>query len=107
MTELFATIWPWATATAVFATDAAATFHIVFHHRENRSALGWLGLVWFVPFGGAVLYALFGINRIARKARRLRRRVLGGEPVDKVVPAQPAGATGVEALQHLVGIVTG
>ena len=65
----FYTVW------AVISTGLAiwATCHVVLTKRDNRSALGWVGIIWLTPFAGAVLYFWFGINRIHRKARRLMK----------------------------------
>ena len=51
-----------------------ASGHIVLTKRDVRAAIGWIGLVWLSPFLGVILYILFGINRIHRKARTLRKR---------------------------------
>src|SRR5689334_18391668 len=48
--------------------------HAVLHKRDPRAAVSWSGLIWLVPIGGALLYLTFGINRIARRAGKLRRR---------------------------------
>ena len=46
--------------------------HIVLNKRDVGSAIGWSGLVWLAPLVGSLLYALLGINRIERRAARLR-----------------------------------
>jgi cardiolipin synthase A/B len=48
------------------------TVHILLRKREVASAVGWIGLVWFAPILGAVTYLMFGVNRVRRRARRLR-----------------------------------
>ncbi|MFN0020636.1 MAG: cardiolipin synthase [Pirellulaceae bacterium] len=50
-----------------------AACHVVLTKRDNRSALGWVGIIWLTPFLGPLLYLMFGINRIHRKARRLMK----------------------------------
>jgi len=45
--------------------------HVLLYKRDSRSALGWLGLIVLFPIAGALLYTLFGVNRVRRKARRL------------------------------------
>ncbi len=50
-----------------------ATGHVVLHKRDPRSAIAWVGFVWLVPVAGALLYLLFGVNRIRHKAAYLRR----------------------------------
>jgi cardiolipin synthase len=52
----------------------AVTVHVLLHKREVGSAIGWMGLAWLSPVIGSVLYVVFGINRIHRKAYRIRRR---------------------------------
>jgi cardiolipin synthase len=49
-----------------------ATCHVVLNKRDSRAALLWVGVIWLVPAGGAILYLLFGINRIRRRAATLR-----------------------------------
>ncbi len=46
--------------------------HALLYKREARSALLWLLVVWFLPVLGAVLYLLIGINRLQRRAQRIR-----------------------------------
>ena len=48
------------------------SYHIIMTKKDVRAAIGWVGLVWLVPFVGAFLYLLLGINRIQRKAARVR-----------------------------------
>ncbi|MEJ8565993.1 phospholipase D-like domain-containing protein [Elongatibacter sediminis] len=49
--------------------------HVLLYKRDARSALGWIGLILVFPVAGALLYLLFGINRVRRKARRISLRV--------------------------------
>ena len=53
----------------------AVTIHVLFNKRNVPAAIGWIALSWFSPMIGAVLYFAFGINRIERRARILRRTV--------------------------------
>ena len=55
-----------------FLFSAAASIHVVLWKRNSRAAVGWIGLIWLAPFIGVMLYLLLGINRIQRKAQRLR-----------------------------------
>ncbi len=48
------------------------TLHILLYKEDVPSAIGWTGLVWLAPLLGSVAYVLFGINRVRRKALRLR-----------------------------------
>ena len=58
---------------AAFVVDVVASLHVILHKRDVRAAIGWVGLIWLVPVAGAALYALFGINRVRRRAREIRR----------------------------------
>ena len=74
--EEFAEYIPHLTVTVtVLGTAVGTTLHAIFHKEDNRSAVGWIGLVWLSPLVGAVLYALLGVNRIRRQAKTLRGQV--------------------------------
>jgi cardiolipin synthase A/B len=53
------------------------TVHILLNKRNVHSAIGWIGLAWLSPFMGTLLYYAFGINRIQRRARIMRRATKG------------------------------
>lgn len=46
-----------------------AGVHVVLNKQNEASAFSWLGIIVFAPLIGAVLYWLFGINRIRRRAQ--------------------------------------
>jgi cardiolipin synthase A/B len=50
------------------------TAHVLLHKADTKSAFGWIGVAWLSPIFGAALYWAFGINRVSRRATRLRRR---------------------------------
>jgi cardiolipin synthase len=50
------------------------SMHAILNKRDPRAAVSWTGLIWLVPFGGALLYVTFGVNRIQRRAGKLRQR---------------------------------
>jgi cardiolipin synthase len=66
----------------------------VIYKRESRSASIWVILLWVLPALGVVLYVLLGVNRVERKAAKLRRRTprhrqlsqLSGEPGTHFAP---------------------
>jgi len=55
-----------------FLLAAAVTVHVLLHKRDVAAAVGWIGLAFLSPVLGPLLYVLFGINRVGRRARRLR-----------------------------------
>ena len=61
--------------------------HALLNARDPRAAWGWIAVCLLFPLAGALLYYLFGINRVRRRARML---------LD--VPDGPAAG---EALAHL------
>jgi len=63
--------------------------HVLLYKRDSRAALGWLGLIVLFPMAGALLYILFGINRVQRKAQRISMRVEpeGGSMRTGLLPA--------------------
>ncbi len=50
---------------------ALASGHALLHKRDPRSAFGWIGVCWLLPYAGVAIYALFGINRVETRGRRL------------------------------------
>lgn len=53
------------------ATSLATSLHAALNKRDSRSALYWVVLSWFSPFIGPLLYLMFGINRVPRRARKM------------------------------------
>jgi cardiolipin synthase len=51
---------------AYVAIAVAATLHALLTKPDPRSALSWMSVAWLIPFGGPLLYWLFGINRVRR-----------------------------------------
>jgi cardiolipin synthase len=56
-------------------------------------ALGWIGLVWLTPIFGSLLYYLFGINRVTRRALKMGRLARK--------QATPPGSTQPHASKHI------
>ncbi len=56
------------------ALALGTTIHILLRKRDVASSVGWIGLVWLTPLFGAICYLMFGVNRVQRRARRLRRQ---------------------------------
>lgn len=66
--------------------SVAASIHAITTKREVRAAIGWVGLVWLVPFLGAALYAVAGVNRIRRRGGRIRQRMHHLQPGSTLSP---------------------
>ena len=74
------TAMDYAVGTVVLAAAAFAGGHAVIWKREPRSAAMWLLVIILLPAAGPVLYALFGVNRVQRRAKRLRGRTRARTP---------------------------
>ncbi|MFE1600519.1 phospholipase D-like domain-containing protein [Methylobacterium sp. ID0610] len=89
-----------------FVLALAVTLHALLNKREVGAAIGWIGLAWLSPLAGSALYALFGINRVHRRARRLpvlpvrQPGVPQAEPVLVPEPFRPLERAG-DALTRL------
>ena len=57
-------------AVLVFATLTAG--HALLYKRDTRAVIAWVGLIVLVPFAGAILYWMLGVNRVRRRAVALR-----------------------------------
>jgi hypothetical protein len=84
--ELVRDFWPHLVAGAVVLVSVAAAVHAVLNKRDSRAAIGWVGVIWLSPPLGALLYYLFGINRIQRRAKLLR----GGQNPSVLAPTSHA-----------------
>lgn len=100
--------WPWFVAVAGILIAIFASGHVVLYKRESRAAVAWVGLIWLTPFIGTLLYYVFGINRIQRRARRLRRRRphLKGTHEPGTGSTKPGQAVSLPMLEQLVRHVT-
>jgi cardiolipin synthase len=58
---------------AVLVAGLMAAGHAVIYKRDSRSASIWVLVILLLPAVGSVLYLLMGINRVQRRAARLRR----------------------------------
>lgn len=68
--------WPdsWLIALFIFVAQLLASAHVLRTKDDVRSAITWVGLIWLAPMLGLLAYFLFGINRIRRRARHVRKR---------------------------------
>lgn len=77
------------------------TIHVLVSRKRPQSAAGWIALTWLSPFVGAVSYLVLGVNRIRRKAERIRAHVPDRSPV--VEPhAEPSVPEVLAPLRHSI-----
>jgi len=81
----------WAVVGLSLACSVFTTIHALLTKPDPRSAFGWIVMCWLFPLGGAILYGLFGINRVRERARQLRGG-LGNPRMPVRLPKQDAPA---------------
>ncbi len=64
--------WPWVLTIVSIALAIGVTIHAVLWKRDIRAAIAWTGLAWLAPLLGAGAYFWLGVNRVQRKAIRLK-----------------------------------
>jgi cardiolipin synthase len=116
LADTFWRLWPHIFFVTYVSLMAVASAHLVMYKKDTRAAIGWIGVVLMVPIFGALLYAVFGINRLQRRALNLRRgttapRVAsaGRFATDRksVFAELPEGAKHLASLERLIHELTG
>ncbi|HXP62694.1 MAG TPA: phospholipase D-like domain-containing protein [Dongiaceae bacterium] len=107
-------VWHLVLTGLALVLSAVASAHVILYKRDSRAAIGWLGCVWLMPLAGALLYFVFGVNRIRRRASSLRAdldryRALAAEAAclpEELHRHLPAEARHLEMLARVVeGVV--
>lgn len=93
-------------ALAHLAIATAVTIHVLLYKRNVGAAVSWIGIAWLSPFLGGLLYAIMGINRVKRRAQRLRRHRLPLGPAQEGL-AQSAIDDPLSPLEFAIGRLTG
>jgi cardiolipin synthase len=94
----------WLIITVYVLVAGIVTAHILLTKNDVRSALGWIAVAWLSPLFGALLYFIFGINRVTRRALHLTKakhqpeRAAGPE----THPALPANIAALSAVSQRV-----
>ncbi|MBI2808419.1 MAG: cardiolipin synthase [Planctomycetes bacterium] len=104
--DFLLSIWPWLLLLVLIALNLAVSARVILIKRDSHTAVNWLAIFWLAPFLGVALYWLLGINRIQRRARRLRRKFRRSRtPTGATAPlsdmASAILATGAEHLTPL------
>jgi cardiolipin synthase len=74
---------------AVALAALTASGHAVIYKRESRSAAIWVLVIWILPALGPIFYALLGVNRVERRAARLRRGMVRHRIDRQFPPSEP------------------
>ena len=95
--------WPHCAVLAVCA-NLLASGHALLRKRDTRAATLWLGVIWALPALGPLLYLALGVNRIRRRARKLRVH----KTFSRAVPENLGDSEhdGAEHLKHIAAVVS-
>ncbi|MDP3084849.1 MAG: phospholipase D-like domain-containing protein [Rubrivivax sp.] len=94
MNEWLGSVWSLVAAPAHVIAASAVTVDAVLRKRHVSAVIGWIGLAWLVPGVGAVLYLLFGVNRVQRSAIALGLREAWNREPRQAGEEPPAAAVG-------------
>lgn len=72
MFEYLQQYWPHAVTSFVIAVTVVLSASVILYKRNERAAIAWVGLILLSPIIGSIAYLLLGINRIRRRAVRVR-----------------------------------
>ena len=87
-------------------------FVILQRRRQSVATVAWIMAIIVLPYVGSLLFLLFGINRVQRRAalKQLARReldaLLAGRPQNQLLPAEAEDVTGWRLMQ-LIDRVSG
>ena len=93
-------------ALAHLGIASLVTVHVLLYKRNVGAAVSWIGIAWLSPFLGGLLYATLGVNRVKRRAQRLRRQRLPLSATQEGL-AQSAGDDPLSPLEFAIGRLTG
>ena len=91
---------------AHIAIAGSVTVHVLLYKRNVGTSISWMGIAWLSPFLGGLLYYAMGVNRVKRRALRLRRERSHMFLVDEVAPDAP-DAGPLTPLEYAIGRLTG
>ncbi|GAB6966214.1 phospholipase D-like domain-containing protein [Komagataeibacter kakiaceti JCM 25156] len=65
------TIWDFSLLLGRLCIIAVVMVHVLLTKRDVGASIGWIGVTVLMPLTGGILYSMFGINRVHRRARRM------------------------------------
>src|SRR5215475_13322913 len=93
-------------ALAHLGIASLVTVHVLLYKRDVGAAVSRIGIAWLSPFLGGLLYATMGVNRVKRRAQRLRRQRLPLSATEAGL-AQSARDDPLSPLEFAIGRLTG
>lgn len=89
---------------ALGVLGVATAAHVLLNKRDPKSAFGWIALSIILPLAGPLLYVLFGINRVHKRARR---DYLEQVPDDALITVREPPGTNFRPLSSIGEKLTG
>ena len=83
-----------------FVAAAVASLHALLYKRRPQSAFAWIAVCLTLPLLGALLYYLFGINRVQTRARKLLDAPSGARLPDRIRRHAAAAAPAARAARR-------
>ncbi len=101
-----AQFWPHLVAVFDLLAAVLTSCHALLNKRDSRATTLWIGIVWLMPVLGPLLYLVFGVNRIRRRAVSLRLdQAVNITLPDDLGEPQHDGAEHLKMLARVVGRV--
>ncbi len=96
--------WPHIAAGFDLVACLLASGHALLKKRDNRAATIWIFIIWMLPAVGPLLYLVLGVNRIRRRALKLRLH----KTFSRAVPENLGEPEhdGSEHLKHIATVVS-
>lgn len=95
MTELH-----WFVLACHLLAGTIASWHALLYKREPRAAWGWIAVCLMFPLLGALLYVLFGVNRVRTRGSKLSQR--SPFALDQALPPDDPATVGSVPLEYAV-----
>lgn len=103
-----ANLFAWAVFLLTVVAGIGAALHALLFKRHSRAAFGWIITALFIPILGPLVYGVFGVNRVGKRAQRYARErspiTCEPDPASEPEPAVPAQ---LAVLERISASVTG
>jgi cardiolipin synthase len=104
--DILSRFWPHIATGFDLLAALFASLHALLWKRDTRATIIWLGVVWLVPLFGPILYLIFGVNRIRRRAVKLAVHKTFSRPIpENLGEPEQHGAEHLKLLARVVNRV--
>jgi cardiolipin synthase A/B len=104
--DILSRYWPHIATGFDLLAALFASLHALLWKRDTRATIIWLGIVWLVPLFGPILYLIFGVNRIRRRAIKLAVHKTFSRPIpENLGEPEQDGAEHLKLLSRVVNRV--